>query len=286
MAKAKTAEAPSLFGDDLAPAPEPVAVEALAIWNTIAPGAGWPEAKFLTASRRTAIKRAVADYGGILGWKAHLATAATSDFLTGKSKRGAEHVNWRPDLDWFLKPANVLKILENKFGGVAPSASVAHVAPANRGTDWRGRLERYKRGGFWHRETDGPRPEDPGPHKAPADMIEAWRKRHGIVERAQPGQETRETRLASSIASYRRLGQYDRANAIEEQLAALEKRPPVLVPHPTAAGLGMPPRAETPAPRRDNRGHNGPPGPITDLQDEGDPGWSEIPEGDPAMAEP
>ncbi len=286
MAKAKPVEAPSLFGDDLAAMPEPIAVEVLKIWNEIAPKAGWPEAKFLTASRRAAIKRAVADYGGVLGWRVHLTTASTSDFLTGKSRRAAEHVNWRPDLDWFLKPANVIKILENKYSGVAPSASVAQVAPASRGTDWRGKLERYKKGGWWHRETDGNRPEDPGPHKAPAEMIEAWRQRHGIVERPQPSQETRATRLAASVVSYRRLGQYDRANAIENELAALEGRPAVLVPAADVADHGMPQRAEKPPQRTSNMGHNRPPGPITDVPMDEPPPWEDIPEGDPALAEP
>ena len=276
---------PALFGDELAPVPEPVAVEVLAIWNEIAPKAGWPEARFLTASRRAAIKRAVADYGGVLGWRAHLTTASTSDFLTGKSGRSGDHVNWRPDFDWFLKPASVIKILENKFRGVAPSASAAKVAPANRGTDWRGRLDRYRRGGFWHRETDGPRPEDPGPHLAPADMIENWRKTHGIVEKAAPATESRAERLASSIAIHRRLGRHDRANAIELELAALEGKAPVLVPAPDVARRGMPPRAEKPPQRTHSMaGHNRPPGPITDIEES--PPWDDVPEGDEAQAEP
>ncbi len=263
------AEQKPLFMDgELAEAPGPLATEALATWNAIAPNAGWPEAKFLTASRRAAIKRAIPDYGGLAGWKTHLQTAATSDFLTGKSRRPAEHVNWRPDLDWFLKPANVVKILENKYAGVAPSASMAQVAPANRGVDWRGKLGRYKRGGFWHRETDGPRPEDPGPHLAPADMIEKWRRENNVSVTVAPVQ-SREARMAQTIAKLRELGQHERANRYEAELAALEGKPGTFIPHPS-----VDPRM----------GHNRPPGPITDVDE--DPGWDSVPEGDPAMAEP
>jgi len=244
--------APTLFADEeLAPMPEKLCTDALAVWNEIAPGASWPEARFLTQSRRTAMRRAIKDYGGLVGWKEHLARAATSDFLTGKSPRGEQHKDWRPDLDWFLKPANVVKILENKFSGKGPAKSSVFANAKPQGIDWRGTLERYKPRGFWHKDTMGPRPEESGPHKVPADMIEAWRKKHGITG-VQAPTETREQRLAASIATFRRLGDYARANAAEEQLAALQGRPPELVPAPDARNPDVvPPKMPS------NKGYSG-----------------------------
>lgn len=239
----------TLFQDgELAEAPEKLCTDALAIWNEIAPKATWPEARFLTQSRRTAMRRALKDYGGLLGWREHLARAASSDFLTGKSWRDERHKNWRPDLDWFLKPANVVKILENKFGGTtAPKPSVFGKEKAKGGIDWRGTLERYRVRGFWHKDSMGPRPEEPGPHKAPADMIEAWRKKHGVTGvPATRANETREERLTGMILAYRKVGKYSDANRLEEELAKIEGRPPVLVPAPDVAHVGMPDKEPAP----------------------------------------
>jgi len=276
---------PALFSDgELADAPSAPVQSCYDLWNRFAKKNGWQEAKVLDTGRRSALKRAVKDYGGVPGFQAMLEKIERSDFCMGRVSPRDGHKQFKANLDWFTRPATVRKVIEDFYNGGEPVAVAGSSSPAPvRSQDWRGRLDRYRRGGWWHKETEGNRPEDPGPHLAPAEMIAAWRAKHGIVERAQPGQETRETRLASSIASYRRLGQYDRANAIEEQLAALENRPPVLVPAPDAAHIGMPPRAEKPAQRRDNSGHNGPPGPITDVPE--DPGWDMVPEGDESQAE-
>ncbi len=225
---------------ELAPVPERLAVEALAIWNELAPGAGWPAAKFLTTSRRAALKRAITDYGGIVGWRTHLAAASHNDFLTGKTARKPGHENWRPDLDWFLKPANVLKVLEHKF---PPNTGGMETVAAPKAVNWRARLERYQKGKFWHVATEGARPEDPGPHKAPEEMIEAWRKRYGVTgvkEVAAP--ESLEERLRATIVSYRRVGQYADANRIEQRLAVLEGRPAVEVAAPGAESPDRPPQ--------------------------------------------
>jgi len=285
MAKAKTVEAPSLFGEgELAGAPSAPVQSCYDLWNRFAKKNGWQEAKVLDTGRRAALKRACKDYGGVSGFQAMLEKIERSDWCMGRIAPRDGRKQFKADLDWFTRPVTVRKVIEDFYNGGEPPLAVDQ-KPAPRSQDWRGRLERYLPGKFWHKETEGNRPEDPGPHLAPADMIEKWRKTHGIVEKAAPAVETREQRLSASIASYRRVGQYDRANAIEETLAALEKRPPVLVPAPDVAGLGIPQRPNAPPQRRDNRGHNGPPGPITDVPDDGDPGWSEIPEGDESQAE-
>ena len=277
----RSAEIIPLFDDgELAPVPEPTAVAALAEWNRVAALAGWPEARFLTASRRTAMRRALKDYGGLVGWKTHLERSAGSDFLTGKSWRDEKHRNWRPDLDWFLKPANVVKILEDKFSG---KPIVTERSAPSQAINWRAHLEKYRKGGWWP-SSFGPRPENPGPHLAPAEMVEAWRQRNNMTATAVP-QETREQRLASSIASYRRIGQYDRANKLEEDLARLEKRSPVLVPAPDAPNPDLSPRPRPQTARTPPAGKfEAPASTVTDVPEA--PPWDgDVPEGDPAMAE-
>lgn len=241
------AEIIPLFGDDLAPVPEPMAVAALEEWNRVAAIAGWPEARFLTASRRTAMRRALKDYGGLVGWKTHLEKSAGSDFLTGKSWRDEKHRDWRPDLDWFLKPGNVVKILEDKFSGKQIVTERPQVATIN----WRAVLEGYRGKGksFWH-HSFGPCPEEPGPHKAPAEMIDDWRAKNGVEPIAPKPQETAEDRLRASIVAYRKVGRYEDANRCENKLAALLGRHAVHVPHPSVAEAGNPvspaPKAEPP----------------------------------------
>lgn len=72
-----------------------------------------------------------------------------------------------------------------------------------------------------------------------------------------------EVRLAAMIVSYRKVSKWADANRIEEQLAALEKRPPVLVPAPEVAftsGKAEGPRASAVS--------------VTDVDDQ----WNMIPE--------
>lgn len=237
--KRSVASALALFDEgELAPMPEKGATEALAIYNAIAGGAGWPPARFLTASRRTALRRATKDYGGLTGFKTHLEAASHNDFLTGKTYRDDKHRNWKPDLDWFLKPANVLKLLEEKF----PANTGAHTppqasAPAETEAEKWGRwLRGYNPGRFWP-SSQGCRPEDPA-CRAPADLLKWWREQHKVVV-AVPERETKAERLRGMVASYRRpaIGKWERANELEIELAAIEERPAVLVAAPDVAGL-------------------------------------------------
>lgn len=85
--------------------------------------------------------------------------------------------------------------------------------------------------------------------------------------------ETLEQRLAASIVSYRKIGNYKRANEIEERLAALEKRPPVMVPAPEVARVGFP-DSPKPLPMRDSQKATGATRDsnphVTDVSDEYD----------------
>ena len=72
------------------------------------------------------------------------------------------------------------------------------------------------------------RPEDPG-CRMDKELLEEWRKRHG-VKVAEHRVETLEERLAASIASYRKIGNHTRADALEVQLAELRGESLVTLP--------------------------------------------------------
>ena len=193
---ADTGEA-ALFADgELAEVPEKIVSDAVAIYNAIAKrlnvnGMVWREALAITAKRRTKLKAALKDYGGVRGWQQCLERAARNRFLLGKEGRSAAHRNWKPELDFFLQEKTVLRLVEGGY-------------PADDGVS----IEKPRL-------------------KLPTIYGKKAEEKPFVPE-------DRATRLQAAILSYRKIGNYARANAIEEQLAALENRAPVLVPSPDA----------------------------------------------------
>lgn len=105
-------------GSKSAQAREPVLAPAsLAFkkYNETAEPLGWPLAQILSKKRRGLIAARLAMCGGLDGWAAAMGKAAASNFLTGRSGRGAGHENWLPDLDWFLKASNFTKLMEGSY---------------------------------------------------------------------------------------------------------------------------------------------------------------------------
>lgn len=79
-------------------------------YNAAAQSAGWPVAKTLSVPRRSALKRRMADAGGLDGWTSALGRARASPFLTGANDRG-----WRADLDFFLQARSFTKLIEGGY---------------------------------------------------------------------------------------------------------------------------------------------------------------------------
>lgn len=229
------AEQVALFADgELAEAPSPLVAEAQAIWNEYATKNKWKKCVVLDKARRAAMSRAIQDYGGLVGWRAALQKVERNRFVMGKIPPRDGLKQFVANIDWFCRAVTIRKVFEDFYeddGGQNGVQSFGDRLRAAAPVDWDARLGRYRPGGFWHVATEGPRPEDMGEHKAPADKIAAWRAKHGLGERKR---ETREERLAGMITSYRRVGKYADANRLEEELAKLEGRPPVLVPAPDA----------------------------------------------------
>lgn len=287
MAKAK--QLAFLDEAETADTPDSVSRAAFEAWNEYAKQFGWARTRdatlpLIASELRVAMKRV----GGVAAWRKLLEAHGTSDFICGKTHTpGRSPFSFT--LDWALKKANLFKLLNGNFLNENMRAVVAEgkpVAPAVAAEKveqdpWRRWLS-YRKGGFWPSHL-GPRPEEPGCRMTPA-LLMNWR-RENQVEVVVPIAETQDQRSEALIVSLRKAGLWDRANRVEETLAERQKRPPVLVSAPDAAHIGMPPRAENPPQRApDMRGHNRPPGPITDVPE--DPGWDMVPEGDEAMAEP
>lgn len=135
---------------------------------------------------------------------------------------------FKPDLEFVTRPAKLLKIMEGGFDDTISSG------PSSFASQLRGIGTRVSYA------------------EAPKPFVQT---------------ETLEQRLAASIVSYRRYGKWAEANRVEEKLAAIEKREPVLVPAPEVAGIGFPPRPPE-IPRK-------PPHPVTDVTDQ----WDMVPEG-------
>lgn len=262
--------------------PAKVVEDAQAIWNEHAKLYRWKACKVLDRTRQAAIKRAVGDYGGIAGWRESLANVAKNRFVQGLIAPREGYKQFVANIDWFCRPVTVRKVLEDFYEdeGADSKAGGGSTAPAeNEGAKWGRWLHGYRPGRFWPTSSQGPRPEDPG-CRAPPDLLQWWREQNKVT--AVPVvQETRATRLAASIVSYRRLGNHGRANELEEDLAKLENRPAVLVPAPDVAHLTGTPRE----PRRNgtlephvnfSAQKRGPAATVTDV----DPGWDAVPEGE------
>ena len=76
-------------------------------WNAIE---GVIKAKELSPKRKAVIKTRLQESHFRSNWTEGLAGIASSAFCQGNNDRG-----WKADLDWFLKPASLLKILEGKY---------------------------------------------------------------------------------------------------------------------------------------------------------------------------
>ena len=103
---------------DTSPAEPSVDLGAVAeAYNAVASDCGWPLCQALNAQRRASAKARLAEAGGIDGWRHAMAKARASPFLRGETGRSAGHENWRPDIDFFLKPKTFTKLMEGGYDG-------------------------------------------------------------------------------------------------------------------------------------------------------------------------
>ena len=97
----KRGGAPLLF-------PTNLTLEALVeAWNQIQ---GFVPVRDLTKGRRKAFKARCSTAGWVVNCEKALSHAASTVFCRGTNNRG-----WRADIDWFLRPDSVTRILEGKY---------------------------------------------------------------------------------------------------------------------------------------------------------------------------
>lgn len=94
----------------LAPSQDETPEVVLEQWNLTAGQLGLPKALSLTANRRRSVRQRLKDSWWAQHWREGLAKIKTSGFLLGENDRG-----WKADLDFFLRPDSLQKILEGKY---------------------------------------------------------------------------------------------------------------------------------------------------------------------------
>lgn len=92
-----------------APSADPPSLESELIqtWNGIG---GIVHVHKMTDRRKRSLKARLTDEDFAVNWRPALVRIAKSSFCRGMNERG-----WRADLDWFLRPDTITKILEGKY---------------------------------------------------------------------------------------------------------------------------------------------------------------------------
>jgi hypothetical protein len=86
-----------------------------AAWNEAARANGWRRCDEISDRRLAALRQRSAKDAWLGSWRQALIRAGPSEFLRGGGERG-----WIADVDWFLRPNTVTKILEGAFDNRSP----------------------------------------------------------------------------------------------------------------------------------------------------------------------
>ena len=81
-------------------------------WNTMAAKHGLPQCREMTGKRKTEFTARWKDPGWRRDYPEAIAKVPESPFLLGKNDRG-----WKANMEWFLRPDSLTKILEENYGG-------------------------------------------------------------------------------------------------------------------------------------------------------------------------
>lgn len=98
---------------------------AFAAYVAAAERVGWSIPRKLERDRSVALKARLKECGGVEAWTAAMTRAERSSFLNGSKSPGEGHENWRPDIDFFLKPKRFRKLCEGGYDDPTPTARAA-----------------------------------------------------------------------------------------------------------------------------------------------------------------
>lgn len=101
------------------PTPEEFRTE----WNLAAEANGWKSCHRMSGDRETHFRARLKDPHWRDGWREALIRAGPIPALRGEGVDG----NWKADVDWFLRPGTVTKLLEGKYDGWGKPTGSDHV---------------------------------------------------------------------------------------------------------------------------------------------------------------
>lgn len=84
--------------------------EFLEAWNAAAKEAGWKTAAYMSPDRRREFNARMEDRRWVNMWREGLELAKKSSFCAGDNDR-----KWEANIDWFLRPGTLAKILEGTY---------------------------------------------------------------------------------------------------------------------------------------------------------------------------
>lgn len=136
--------------------------EVVSAWNA----SGLPKCSKVTDSRRRALKARSAEADWKANWRAGIERVRSSAFCRGQNDRG-----WKADIDWFLKPDTLTKLLEGKYAAETQQAPVSERP--------QGQAPTVGRSGFFENITDAEREQIAREHsqKVNAQALEDHKRR-------------------------------------------------------------------------------------------------------------
>lgn len=84
--------------------------EAVRMWNDLAAHLSLPRVQKLTRAREAALRKRLADCGGLKGWAAALEKVGANPWMHGANKRG-----WKADFDFLVQEKSFTRLMEGSY---------------------------------------------------------------------------------------------------------------------------------------------------------------------------
>lgn len=101
----------------------------LTVWNEVAAGYGLPTCH-ATHKRKDLVRTRLKEKSWASMWDAAMKKIPNCPFLLGKNNRG-----WKANIDWFLRPDSVFKIIEGQYDGGESGPTLGDLMSMKRAID-------------------------------------------------------------------------------------------------------------------------------------------------------